>query len=63
MNYFRKQRRLLSAWCDVKRSEGDKHRDFEQREAARKAAQAAARSCFDARRQRSAQPAAGQGRQ
>jgi len=37
--------------------------DFEQREAARKAARAAARSCFDARRQRSAQPAAGHGRQ
>jgi hypothetical protein len=49
MNYLRKQRRLLVAWCQEKTRGGDQQRDFEQREASRKAARAAARSVFYAR--------------
>lgn len=49
MSYLSKQRKLLVAWCAKKAREGDKQRDFEQREASRKTAHAAARSIFLAR--------------
>lgn len=52
MSFLSKQRKLLATWCKNKSHDADKQRDFERREAARKAALTAARSLFFARSDR-----------